>query len=139
MRLTTTWQHNKDSSTRGSPIRVPWSLQQASAISVHQSLTLDTGLQVLAVGLAAFYGGMLDLLRVFYVLTACLIPLDLYQMIWGSLSALQVFLVILAMVARGAACWFGYQVHAEHNADASQGGAQYRDPDAFIPQDGEGV
>lgn len=85
---------------------MPKMAMHAGADGAHQSRAL---VQVLAVGLTAFYGGMLDLLRVFYVLTACLIPLDIYQMIWGKLGAASLFLVILAVLARGAACWFGYQ------------------------------
>ena len=60
-----------------------------------------------ALGLTAVHGGLLELLNTFTVLSAALVPVDIYVFIFGGLGGWLTVLLVLLVASRLGAVWFG--------------------------------
>jgi hypothetical protein len=60
-----------------------------------------------ALGLTAVHGGMLELLHTFIVLSAVLLPVDIYVFWFGGLKSWLVFFLVLLVASRVGCVWFG--------------------------------
>ena len=61
----------------------------------------------MALGLTAVHGGMLELLNTFVVLSAALLPVDIYVFIFGGLSTWLILALICVVITRCGCIWFG--------------------------------
>ena len=69
---------------------------------------------VVAIGVIALYQGSVDLLRIFYVLSAVLAAVHVIQLARSEYKGWVVLLAIIRVLTEGASVWFGYQVRTVH-------------------------
>lgn len=95
-------------------------MQRCHPASQHAQ-SADGSTLAVALGLTAVHGGMLELLNTFVVLSAALLPVDIYVFIFGGLTTWLILALVAMVITRCGCIWFGCATPACVGQDACSG------------------